>query len=121
MLKIPTKATLKKYGLTYDDWARLSGQSWVLDSGVSNYRYTRVGGSCAVCGNLPKSGILHIDHEHVKGWKKMPPSERKKYVRGLLCYTCNRFHLSRGMDKNKALNISRYLEDYESRKSGQET
>lgn len=101
-MKTPTKQTLRKYGLDYTEW---------VDIGLSRPGF----GLCQVCGKIPASKILHIDHEHVRGWKKMPPSERKKYVRGLLCYTCNRFHLSRGMTRQKALSIAKYLEEYEKR------
>lgn len=44
---------------------------------------------CAICKTMPVSGILCIDHIHQKGFKNMPPEEKAKYVRGLLCYMCN--------------------------------
>lgn len=44
----PTIATLKKYGLSVEDWQELfDGQ----------------GGVCAVCGKVPENGGLVIDHE----------------------------------------------------------
>jgi hypothetical protein len=45
---------------------------------------------CQACGAQPKPGrSLHVDHEHVKGWKAMLPEERRQYVRGVLCWHCN--------------------------------
>jgi hypothetical protein len=38
------------------------------------------GGCCAICRKPPVSKALHADHNHETG-----------YVRGLLCFTCNRF------------------------------
>jgi len=46
-------------------------------------------GVCYICQTLPKSKILCVDHIHILGYKKMPPEQRCKYVRGLLCYMCN--------------------------------
>jgi hypothetical protein len=36
---------------------------------------------CAICGKLPASGRLNIDHEHHRGWSRMAPEKRKLYVR----------------------------------------
>lgn len=33
--------------------------------------------------------MFEVDHFHVNGYKEMPPLERRKYVRGLLCIGCN--------------------------------
>ena len=45
---------------------------------------------CQACGAEPKPGrSLHVDHEHVRGYKRMTPDERRKYVRGVLCWACN--------------------------------
>lgn len=75
-LKVPSAATKTKYGLRDIDWLALA----------ANQKYV-----CAVCKKLPPSGRLCIDHEHVKGYRKMPAAEKRKYVRGLLCSYCNRF------------------------------
>jgi hypothetical protein len=72
IVKPQSDGTLEKYGLTRDDLRRM----WVKQRG-----------RCAVC-KRNKVQLL-IDHEHVRGWKRMEPSERKKYVRGLLCRHCN--------------------------------
>ncbi|SRR5712692_5264824 len=64
----------ENYGLTPEAWEEL---------------FQSQGGKCANprCNNKED---LHVDHLHVDGWKDMPPEERRKYVRGLLCGACNR-------------------------------
>lgn len=42
---------------------------------------------CKICGR--KDGRLNVDHVHVKGFKKMSPEDKKKYVRSCLCFLCN--------------------------------
>lgn len=79
---------------------------------------TAQGGVCFVCHQLPKSGRLHIDHEHVKKWKKLPPDQRKRYVRGLLCFRCNVSFVGRGVTVERARNVVSYLENYTDRLSG---
>ncbi len=74
-LKQPSTKTLAKYGLQLSDWEAIAQRQ--------NY-------ACYVCQKLPTTGRLCIDHEHVKGWAKMPDDQRKLYVRALLCHWCNR-------------------------------
>lgn len=52
---------------------------------------TRQGNLCAICRNPPSGrwDRLHVDHEHVPGYDDMPPEEKRKYFRGLLCFDCN--------------------------------
>lgn len=100
-MNFPTEATLKKYGLSLEEWVQ------ILD---------RQGGVCAICKKLPPSGRLCVDHEHVKGWKRMPPEQRKTFVRGLICWTDNHYLVGRGSTLEKARNAVRYLEAYEERK-----
>ena len=96
-VRLPQPATLKVYGWTLPEWlAMLDAQGWV----------------CPLCGRFPKEGKFVTDHEHVRGWKKMPPEQRKLYVRGLTCWTCNKFMLQRGMTTVVASNIVVYLERY---------
>jgi hypothetical protein len=96
-LQQPRPGTLRRYGLSLEEWEAIAD---------------RQGRVCGVCGGLPASGRLQIDHDHVKGWKKMTPTDRKRYVRGLACFPCNSRHLSRGMTTEKARAIAGYLEAY---------
>jgi hypothetical protein len=60
------RRTLRKYGLTDDDWARM---------------VARQDNRCAICRTDKPGGrgeLWHIDHDHVTG-----------RVRGLLCHGCN--------------------------------
>lgn len=93
----PTKATLKKYGLSVEEWQKLADVQ---------------GHACYVCKQEPKKGRLHIDHEHIKNWKKLPPDQRKLAVRGLLCFRCNTTFLGRGITIERAKNVVAYLERY---------
>lgn len=101
-MKIPSAPTLRKYGLSEEEWIKL---------------YNKYGGRCHVCLRKPKNPTraMHIDHEHVLNWKELPPEKRKLYIRGLSCYACNRFRLTRGTNKKTAKNLLRYLERYESK------
>ncbi len=49
------------------------------------------GGVCAICGDPPggRWDRLHVDHAHVPGYEDMPPEEKRKHFRGLLCFECN--------------------------------
>lgn len=96
----PTDKTLEKYGLTKKDYKE---------------HWKRHNGFCPICGTRPKNGRFNIDHEHVKGWAKMPPEKRKLFVRGLVCFFCNRYYLARAININKAANIMDYLSEYELR------
>ncbi len=69
-------------------------------------------GVCAICGGKAKTRKLAVDHEHVKGYKKMPPTEKRKYVRGIVCFPCNWIMLSRGVTLDKAKGLVGYLERY---------
>lgn len=102
-MKLPSKQTLRKYGLTEQEWLA---------------QYNKYGGRCHCCLKLPKNATrnLHVDHEHIKNWDKLLPEERKKFVRGLCCYRCNRFRLLNDTDRRVAKNMLRYLERYESSK-----
>lgn len=96
-LVVPTRATLSRYGLSENEWRAIAvAQNFV----------------CYVCEQPPKKGRLCIDHEHVRGWKKMKPDERKKYVRGLLCWWCNSRYVSRSVTLAKARRVVMYLERY---------
>lgn len=96
MTCLPSKTTLTKYGMSLHDWLIIME----AQSGV-----------CPICGNYMKRPV--IDHEHVAGWKKMPPEERKKYVRGVTDWLCNHRVLTRGMNVQRAKNLVMYLENYQ--------
>jgi len=62
--------------------------------GISFYEYKRIlavqEGNCAICGKPPKPGrSLHVDHKHQQGERKLSGDEKRRYVRGLLCWMCN--------------------------------
>lgn len=63
----------KTYGLTMEMYEILLEQA---------------GGGCEICGVKPPARLC-IDHIHIKGFKKMVPEEKRKYVRGILCFMCN--------------------------------
>jgi len=97
---MPSSITLKKYGLSAEEWQAL---------------YDKYGGACHICKKIP-NGRLNVDHFHVKGWAKLPPEERKKWVRGLACYVCNNRILTRGVTIEKLQNAVDYLKEWESKK-----
>ena len=98
----PTAPTLKKHGLTLELWQELLGVQ---------------GGACGACGKVPKSNKLNIDHEHVRGYYSMEPELRRTFIRGLVCYMCNKFRLARGSTAENLLHASMYLRDYAERKA----
>ncbi len=102
-VRIPVRATLRKYGLTEDEWRAL---------------LTRAGGACEVCHTVPTSGGLHIDHHHARLWRKMAPADKKRYVRGLLCWNCNSVWLRRGATPERLRAAADYLERYENATKG---
>jgi len=102
MPSLPTQKTLDKYGLNENDWYDI---------------YNRQDGRCGTCGIIPSTGRFNIDHQHgIRGWKKMSPERRKTYVRGLLCYRCNRFLMGPGITVQTARGMVRFLEEYEERR-----
>lgn len=100
--KQPSPQTLRRYGLSVEEWAQLNAKQR---------------GVCAICGKLPPSGKLNIDHEHVRNWKKLPPEKRKLYVRCLACTFCNRVVIRKGVTIDKMKRAIEMLEEYEKRKA----
>lgn len=95
----PGKATCAKYGLTQEEWLRiLADQGWV----------------CAICEN--GNVRWNTDHEHVPGWRRMSDARRRLYVRGVLCWRCNRHLLPADMTLERAKNVVRYLTDFAARR-----
>lgn len=99
-IRVPSAPTLEKYGLTPEAWRD------IIDA---------QGAVCAVCELAPGARQLHIDHDHVRGWKKLPPEKRAATVRGLLCWFCNNHYVGRSITVKKARNVVAYLEAYVTR------
>ena len=95
----PSEKTLRKYGLSEKEWRAI---------------FDAQGGACAVCRKPPKR-FLHIDHDHVRGWKSLPPEKRKLHIRGLLCFFCNQHYVGRAINIPKSRNVTAYLEAHEDR------
>jgi len=93
---LPRPATLKKYGLSEQEWVELYGN-----------------GICPICERPLDKPV--IDHIHARNWKKMKPEKRKLYVRGVPCSYCNRRRLARGMNLKIARNLVKYFEAFEKR------
>lgn len=96
-LRVPSKQTLKRYGLDLARWFDIAASQDFV---------------CYICEKVPKKGILHVDHHHAKGWAKMQPEDRVKYVRGLLCFTCNvmlRYNITIQKLRRGADYLERYL------------
>jgi hypothetical protein len=104
MVATPKAATLKRYGLSIEEWRTILANQ---------------GGVCAVCKRLPSTGRLCVDREHVKGWKKMTPEQRKLYVRGLVCWLDNHRVLTRGVTAERLHNGAVYLDAYQARRAVQ--
>lgn len=94
-MKTPRRATLRKYGLSEQEWEQM---------------WTEQGRICPICGRSDAPTV--IDHEHVRGWKKMKPEQRKKYVRGIPCNWCNRWIIGRGTTPQLLINGAHYLLKY---------
>lgn len=78
--------------------------------------WAKQGGKCAICGNSPTTGRLCIDHQHgIKGYKKLPPEIRRKYTRGLLCWTCNRLIVGRGVTLERLQKAVQYIQGFNER------
>jgi hypothetical protein len=101
VIQVPSQATLRKYGLSENDWKKLLEEQESV---------------CFVCKQTPSSNRLCVDHEHVRGWKKLPPEKRKLYVRGLLCWRCNTTFVGRGITIERATNVAAYLQRYQQRR-----
>ncbi len=96
---VPRPATLKRYGLTEQDWIEL---------------YNLQNGVCPICKRVMEKPV--IDHFHARGWRKMKAERRKLYVRGICCNYCNRRRIGRGMSLEIARNIVEYFENFEKMK-----
>lgn len=95
-----SKRLWKTYGLSLSAWNRiLEDQNNV----------------CKMCKTLPKNGRLSVDHLHIKGFKKLAPLQKSKYVRGALCFLCNTSfgRIERRKNPRELLNsIVKYFDEY---------
>lgn len=96
-VRVPAPSTLRRYGLTRVEWEAILAEQ---------------GGVCGVCRKVPASGTLHIDHDHARGWRKLKPEERRRYVRGLTCFIDNAVFLRRGATPERLRAAADYLEKY---------
>lgn len=102
MLITPKPPTLKKYGLTEAAWRVMAD---------------RQKHACAICRQEPTRGRLCIDHDHVKGFKKLPFEQKAQYCRGLLCFRCNTTFCGRGITIQRSQWVTEYLQNYEAKKA----
>jgi hypothetical protein len=98
-IKEPTPATLKKFGITLNEWKEI----------VSSQGYR-----CPICTNVLEKRT-NIDHFHVRHWTKMKSENRKLYIRGVVDWFCNRYYLGRAINIKRARNMVTYLESFEKR------
>lgn len=97
----PAPATLKKYGMTADEWlALLAGQDW----------------KCPICLRDAADLKLVTDHEHAPGWAKMSDKQKKRYTRGVLCSWCNHTRVHSKINAEIAQRIADYIAAYERRR-----
>lgn len=98
----PQPPTLRRYGITMEEWLHLlQAQGW----------------RCPICQR--RVAAFNTDHHHVAGWKHMPPEERRRYVRGLLCPYDNYRIVHSRMTGEVARRIAAYLTAYEARRDNQ--
>jgi len=98
----PRPETLAKYGLTLGHWQLLLQAQ---------------GGRCAICRKASGSGRYNIDHGHGhqggKKWQLLPAEERRRLVRGLLCFLCNKYCVGRGVTVERLEAGAAYLRRFE--------
>ena len=107
MVKLPALKTLATYGLSMEEWCAYLGIE-------APWKALSVTVSCRIC-ERPQEQFV-VDHQHVRGWKAMPPEERKLYVRGVICRGCNYFVLTRQVSALEHENAGKYLREYEERR-----
>lgn len=99
--------------LMFNNWKRTYG----LDAEDYWGTLRKQEGTCAICkeSSGPDDRTLAVDHEHVDGYEDMSSEEKKKYFRGLLCNTCNRWRVAKN-DLETARSVVQYLETYSSQR-----
>jgi len=89
---VTNKYLLDKYGWTLVEYNQLGKlQKWL----------------CAICG---KKYRLNLDHEHLLKDKKQPGSAKRYKVRGLICWKCNKYLISRHKDSRMLRKATEYLD-----------
>lgn len=99
-IREPRPATLKKYGLTLNEWKEIVCQQ--------GYR-------CPICMNV-LCKTTNIDHYHAKQWAKMSPERRKLFIRGVTCWYCNKNAMYKGITIDKVQRTLNYLLTFEKRR-----
>jgi hypothetical protein len=80
----------KKYGLNWGEYLDL----------ICN--------GCNICGSKVR---LAVDHRHVKNYKKLKPEEKRKEVRGCLCFRHNKFTVGGlEIDKESRKTLNKIIE-----------
>lgn len=102
-VKLPSDKTLATYGLDMGEWMGYLGIRGANDVAV-----------CRICERVQEQFV--VDHQHVRGWKTMPPEQRKLYVRGVICRGCNYFVLTRQVNALEHENAGKYLREFERRR-----
>jgi hypothetical protein len=98
--KQPAPKTLEKYGMTAEEHLQL---------------WRDQGEACGVCGEDAHDRYV-TDHQHVAGWAKMEPEDRKRFVRGIVGNAENHYLLPRYMNATRAALVHAYLLRYERRR-----
>ena len=97
----PSAATLRKYGLTRDDWiALLKAQGW----------------RCPICLRHSPALKWVVDHHHVPMWSSLTPEQRKRHVRGILDSWCNHRRVHSEMGAAEAQRMADYFKAHETRR-----
>lgn len=81
--KAKDKSLYETYGLTLAEYEEM---------------YEARKGCCDICSRF--YDVLNVDHRHVLKYKKLPPEEKRKEVRGLVCFRCNKFSIG-GLEIHK--------------------
>lgn len=107
-MKIPSETTLKKYGLSDLQYAKL---------------WNEQGGLCPICGKELGDTDVVIDHDHKdcgksdsKRFRNTPIEIRRRSVRGILHGYCNKWILGQ-IKFEQAKAIYKYLKAYEGGKT----
>lgn len=86
----------ERYRALYPERRAESQRRWSLRSqyGITPEEYDAMlaeqDGRCRGCWRKPRVKRLAVDHDHVPGFAQMPPEEKRRHVRSLLCDDCNR-------------------------------